>query len=115
MFYPFGLQLGFAFRYETELFGGKICVPSNQALQDESLAQFKKLQDEILAQNPLTEYFSDILATTEVLQIGIILAFLIGFVYMFVLRFFAGPLVFFSIFGIIGGITYGGWMLYDYS
>ena len=43
VFYPFGLELKFAFRYETELFGGKICVPSSEALQDEGLAQFKKI------------------------------------------------------------------------
>lgn len=63
----------------------------------------------------MTEYFSDIMATTEVLQIGLILAFIIGFVYMFILRFFAGPIVYLSIVGIISGITYGGYMLYDHS
>lgn len=34
---------------------------------------------------------------------------------MFVLRFFGGPIIFFSIIGIIGGTAYGGWMLYQYS
>ena len=43
VFYPFTVRAGVAFRYETELYGGKICVPSSQALQDSSLAQFKKL------------------------------------------------------------------------
>ena len=38
VFYPFTVRAGVAFRYETELYGGKICVPSSQALQDSSLA-----------------------------------------------------------------------------
>lgn len=116
VFYPFKVKVGVAFRYETELYGGKVCMPSVRALQeDERLGEFKKMQAEFMAQNPLTEYLSDIMATTEVLQVGLGLAFLIGFIYMFVLRLFAGPIVFFSLFGIIGGIAYGGWMLYDYS
>lgn len=105
----------FQFRYETELFGGKICVPSSEALKKEGAAQFKQVFDEMMKANPVTEYFSDIVATQEVLQIGLVLAFVIGFVYMFVLRFFGGPIIFFSIIGIIGGTAYGGWMLYEYS
>jgi hypothetical protein len=39
-------------------------------------------------------------------------AFLLGFVYMVVLRFFGGPLIWTSIILIIGGTGYGGYMLW---
>lgn len=40
-------------------------------------------------------------------------AFLLGFIYMIVLRFLGKPLIFFSLFAIIVGTAYGGWMLFQ--
>lgn len=62
-----------------------------------------------------TDYINDTLAAWQVLCIGLGTAFLLGFVYMFLLRCVIGPIVWGSIFVTIAGMGYGGFMLYQIS
>lgn len=61
----------------------------------------------------MTDYVNDTLACWQVLLIGLGSAFLLGFVYMILLRFVVGPIVWGSIFATIGCMGYGGFMLYQ--
>jgi len=85
-------------------------------MKNETMKKFKEeIWDVYISPSGFTEYLSDIIATKDVLVLGLGTAFLIGFVYMFVLRFFAGPIIYCSIILIISGTSYGGWMLYQRS
>lgn len=57
-------------------------------------------------------YLGDIIAAKEVLLYTLLSAFLIGFVYLIVLRILGGPIIYISIVAIIGGMAYGGYMLF---
>jgi hypothetical protein len=51
-------------------------------------------------------------AAKEVLLYALLTAFLIGFIYLLVLRVLGGPIIYISIVAIIGGCAYGGYMLF---
>lgn len=55
---------------------------------------------------------ADIVAAQNILLGALGSAFLLGFIYMIVLRFLGKPLIFLSIIAIIGGSAYGGFMLF---
>jgi len=55
------------------------------------------------------------MATKTVLAYSLATAFVIGFVYMIVLRLFGGPIIYLSIVGLIASTGSGGWMLYQTS
>ena len=40
VYYPFGKDYEYAFRYGTELFGGKICLPTAESLGEEGFETF---------------------------------------------------------------------------
>ena len=61
----------------------------------------------------VANYLSDILAAREILQYTLGTAFLIGFIYLIVLRLLGGPIIYISILAILGGCGYGGYMLYE--
>lgn len=60
-------------------------------------------------------YLADIMATREVLAWAILSSFLIGFIYLIVLRFLGGIIIWCSIIGIVLGTIFGGYMLWDTS
>lgn len=57
-------------------------------------------------------YLNDILATKQVLFISLGTAFLVGFVYMIVLRFFGGPIIYLSLLALILSTAGGGYMIF---
>lgn len=63
--------------------------------------------------NSLATYLGDIVAAKEVLLITLATAFLIGFVYLIVLRILGGPIIYISIVLILAGCAYGGYMLFE--
>lgn len=63
----------------------------------------------------LQKYLGDIIAAREVLLITLATAFLLGFVYMLVLRLFGGPLIYLSILALFICSLGGGWMLFQQS
>jgi len=52
------------------------------------------------------------MAAKKVLAITLGTAFIVGFIYMIVLRVFGGPMIWLSIIGLIGGTIYGGFLLW---
>jgi hypothetical protein len=60
-------------------------------------------------------YLSDIMAVKDVLMYSLGSGFLIGFVYMIVLRCCGGPIIYLSILATIGASGYGAFMLYQIS
>ena len=101
-----------ALRYETEPLAGKFCVPSGEALQEEVVKTFKAEFDKYFLDTGFAQYFSDIAATSGLLSWTLLTAFLIGFVYLIVLRLCGGPMVWISIVALILGNAYGGYMLF---
>jgi len=62
-----------------------------------------------------SQYISDIAATSGLLAWTLLTAFLVGFLYLIVLRLCGGPMVWISIVLLIIGNIYGGFMLYQTS
>jgi hypothetical protein len=58
------------------------------------------------------EYVGDIIACQTLLLYSLGTAFLIGFIYMIVLRLCGGPIIYFSILGMIVSTGYGAFMLW---
>ena len=106
---------GEPFRYETSPLMGKFCVPSSEELTKNAFkaiyAQFQNLFGAI----DVASYIGDVAATADVLLISLASAFLIGFVYMIVLRLCGGPIIYLSIVAMILGTAFGGYMLFDTS
>ena len=61
----------------------------------------------------LASYVADISACKDVLLISLGSAFLIGFLYMIVLRLCGGPVIYLSLIGMIVGTAGGGYMLFE--
>jgi hypothetical protein len=107
---------GYPFRYETELVGGKVCAPSAKAMAGPSAVALKAFQSEfdkyMGGDTPLMEYIGDIVAAKNLLLWSLLTGFLIGFIYMIVLRLCGGPIIYFSILGMILTTGYGAFMLW---
>jgi len=65
--------------------------------------------------NPAMAYLSDIMAVQDLLLYSLASGFLIGFVYMIVLRLCGGPIIYLSILLTIGATGYGSFLLYNIS
>lgn len=63
----------------------------------------------------LASYINDLQATKDVLLISILTAFVIGFIYMIVLRLCGGPIVWVSLVAIIVGGAASGFVLFEQS
>ena len=61
------------------------------------------------------DVINDIVVTWKVIAGSLVTAFLLGFVFMIVLRFFGGPLIWGSILLILSGSGYGGYELWKYG
>ena len=60
-------------------------------------------------------HIADILAVGDLLLYTFATAFVIGFIYLIVLRLVGGIIIWCTIIAIIGGSAYGGYMLYNMS
>jgi hypothetical protein len=87
-------------------------VPTPDALKEAAVSQFKEQYDTYFGDTGALDVFNDIVATWQVVAGSLGTAFVLGFVFMIVLRFFGGPLIWGSIILIVGGTGYGGYMLY---
>ena len=112
VYYPYSVASGQAFRYSTTLFAGKFCVPNSEEMAKGAFDMFMEQFQNIFGGLNLGSYISDIAAAKEPLLWAILSAFLIGFVYMIVLRLCGGPIVYGSLLAMVLGTAYGGFMLY---
>ena len=110
-YYIGDVQLGKPLRYATKRVG-RFCVPNSEEMKKAGLAAFKAEFDKYFGGMNIQKYLADIIAAREVLFITILTWFLIGFVYMIVLRLFGGPMIYMSIIALIIGSALGGYMLY---
>lgn len=111
-YYVGGVSAGQAVRYETAKLG-RFCAPAGKALEDQALKAFQTQFNQYFGKYNIQSYLTDIIAAREILYWALLTGFLIGFVYMIFMRLFGGPLVYFSILGLILGTAYGGWMVYQ--
>lgn len=61
------------------------------------------------------KYVADIMAVRDLLAWTILSSFLIGFIYLIVLRFLGGIIIWCTIFGLIVATGLGGYLLYSES
>lgn len=66
-----------------------------------------------LNESGITDYINDTIACWQVLMIGLGSAFVLGFIYLILLRFIIGPIIYGSIFLIFCLMGYSGWILYQ--
>jgi len=93
-------------------------LPSTKALEagaEVGAAAFQEQFDTYIGGSGVTDIFSDIIACKEPLLASLGTAFLVGFLYMIVLRLCGGPIIYLSILAMILGSAYGGYMLYNDS
>lgn len=66
-----------------------------------------------LNESGVTDYITDTIATWHVLLIGLGSAFFLGFVYLILLRWIVGPIVWISIFLTLAALGGSGYLLFD--
>lgn len=105
-------------RYDTTTIGGKVCFPVIDPTSDDPLmAPLTTFYNDVLqklTQSGVTDYVEDTIATWHVLLIGLGSAFLLGFVYLILLRWIAAPVVWCSIaltLAAMGGAGYVVWTM----
>lgn len=101
-----------AARYKTTGMLGRFCVPDGGEVKDTAIKEFNKVFESAFGGANLATYISDIQATKDILLITLGTAFLVGFVYMIVLRLCGGPIVYMTLVGLIVGSAGGGYMLF---
>jgi hypothetical protein len=84
-------------------------------MKKEALAQFENQIKSLLGPIDLSLYVNDIVACKEPLLYTLLSGFLVGFVYMIILRVCGGPIIYLSILSMILGSAYGGLQLYNHS
>tara|TARA_B110000285_G_C15108587_1_gene609598 strand:- start:1271 stop:1930 length:660 start_codon:yes stop_codon:yes gene_type:complete len=112
VWYPAGVVSATPARYETAPLG-RFCAPAGKALEDEAVKLFKTQFNQYFGRFNIQSYVADVVSAREILAWTLLSGFFIGFVYMIFMRLFGGPLVYFSILGLILGTAYGGWMVYQ--
>jgi hypothetical protein len=91
---------------------GRYCIPDSEALRNASVATFYAYFEEYFDVSKITGYVSDIFAVWYVLVISVGVAFILGFIYMILLRFCASLMIFVSLVGILLALGGGGAWLY---
>jgi len=98
---------GDIFVYPTIGFVQRICVPTEAATQASAAT------NTILNANMLEEWISDIKTTWQVIAVSVGVAFVIGLVYMVLMRYCSGVLTWLAIIAFIVGSAILGWRFYD--
>lgn len=81
-------------------------------IQD-SVKAFEKEVLSQLTESGVTDYIADTVAAKDVLLIGLGTAFVIGFIYLILLRWIVGPIVWISIFLTIASLGAGGYFCFE--
>ena len=111
-------SVGVPLRYRTVTVLDKFCLPDPEqgagAVQD-IVNSFADQAKKFMSNSGADAYISDIMATRDLLAWTILTAFLVGFIYLIVLKFLGGIIIWCTIVGIILGIIFGGYMLFTTS
>jgi hypothetical protein len=81
-------------------------------LKEAAVSAFKDNFYEKFNIDKFSDYVSDLINTWQVMVISIGTAFIIGIIYLVILRCCAGVIVWFTIFGILGALGGGGYWVY---
>jgi hypothetical protein len=93
--------------YATTGYVSRFCVPQVDG------TKFASAANTVLNTDVLEQWISDIRETWPVIAVSIAVAFVIGFIYMVLLRYCSGVLTWFAILAFIAGTAILGWRFYD--
>jgi len=93
--------------YNTTSYFSRYCAPAS------ALTFAKSASSSLLDNDLLQEWFSDVKTAWAVIAVSIAVAFVIGFLYMILLRCCSGVLTWLAIFGFIAGTAILGWRFYQ--
>jgi hypothetical protein len=91
---------------------GKYCIPDSEALKNATIQAFYENFEKYFDVSKITGYVSDVFAVWYVLCIAVGVAFVLGFVYMILLRCCASLMIFVTLFAILLCLGGGGVWLY---
>ncbi len=106
-------------RYPTKPLG-QFCVPDIDpeaiaTVSVEAMNKFSGIFNSYMSKTGLDAYLADVWAVRIPLAWALLSAFLIGFVYLIVLRICGKPMIYISIILIILGVAYAGFVLWQFS
>lgn len=94
--------------YETTAYFGRVCLPS--LTKYASLSSFSSSVTSTLG--AMDKYTSDLITTRWVILGSMGIALVVGFIYLLLLRVFAGVIVFITIISYLVGLVVGGYLFY---
>lgn len=94
---------------------GKYCIPNTDTLEDAALKRFNDDFYEKYNIDKLSDYITDLINAWEVMLICLGAAFILGMLYLVILRCCAGVLIWTTIFAIIAITGGGGYWLYTHK
>lgn len=112
-YYPAGTSYNYKFRYETKLVIGRYCLPSSEALADEAVKAFNDNFYNKYDVDKYSQYIGDLYKAWYVMAISVGVAVVAAMVYLIILRWFAGVLIWVSIVGILAALGGGGYWAYQ--
>lgn len=98
--------------FKTAIVINRYCLPSNEALEDKALKEFKDRYYNQFHADTFSDYISDFISVWYVLAISVGVAFVLGFIYLVILKLCAGFLLFLSMVLILIIIAGGGYWAY---
>lgn len=91
---------------------GRYCIPDTTALQNTAVKTFKENFYDKYNIDKFTDYIGDLVSVWYVMAICFGIAFVLGMLYLLILRCCAGVIIWFSIIAILGVIGGGGYWCY---
>ena len=107
----------YPYRYDTRKLYG-FCVPdfntdNVSAISDDTIKTFKKLFNDTVMSDKLTSYLADIAYSWMVILLGSVLAIVLGYIYLLLIRCMGALIVWLSIFLIMVSLIGGGAYVYS--
>lgn len=90
----------------------KYCLPTSSALKDQAIKTFKDNFYDKYNADKLSDYITDLINAWQVMLICIGAAFILGFIYLLLVRCFAGAIVWLTIISIFVILAGGGYWVY---
>lgn len=97
MNYPGGVSSGVPFRYEAQGFLGHFCIPSSSYTDSENMKKaFSDAFFNSVLGNQATTYFYDIYKSWAVILVASLLAVIVAYMYLFLIRYLGGVIIWLS-------------------
>jgi hypothetical protein len=102
-------QTGNLWIYNTTAYFTRYCAPNSDALSNFA----KDASGNLFNNDILEQWFADVKTAWPVIAVSVAVAFVIGLIYMVLLRYCTGVLTWLAIFGFILGMAILGWRFYQ--